>query len=86
MIRPKKGLKSEFHEKQTQTSFRTTIRMTYYGRTQKFDVFLISGINGLKCLNKMKYINQKYFLHVKSMHMQFAFVWKKKSQNNQEHC
>ena len=48
--------------------------MTYYGRTQKFDVFLISGINGLKCLNKMKYINQKYFLHVKSMHMQFAFV------------
>jgi len=32
-------LKNEFHEKQTQTSFRTTSRITFYGRTQKFNFF-----------------------------------------------
>ena len=70
IIRPKKGL----------------ISNNILQQNPEIQIFLISGINGLKCLNKMKYINQKYFLHVKSMHMQFAFVWKKKSQNNQEHC
>ena len=35
----KRTLKNEFHDKQTQTSFRTSSRTTYYGSTPKFKFF-----------------------------------------------
>jgi len=38
-ITKKRTLNNEFHEKQTQISFRTTSRITYYGTTQKFKFF-----------------------------------------------
>jgi len=35
----KKTLENEFHEKQLKTSFRRSSRITYDGRTEKFEVF-----------------------------------------------
>jgi len=42
----KRTLKNEFHEKQTQTSFKTTSRITYYGRNQKFKFFEFRALMG----------------------------------------
>jgi len=50
----KRSSKNEFHEKQTQTSFRTTTRITYYGRTQKCKFFEFRALMGEVgyCLSK----------------------------------
>jgi len=40
------ALENELHEKQTQTSFKRSSRITYYGRTEKFKVFEFRALMG----------------------------------------